>query len=150
MVEEQVISRPGHVVVGVDGSDPSRLALRWAADYAHLIGADLDIVISWSYPVNYGMGALPQDWNPEADAKELLDKTVHAVLGDDLPATVRQFVREGNAAHVLLDETKDAQLLVVGSRGHGGFAGLLLGSVSANCTEHAQCPVLVMHGKATS
>jgi nucleotide-binding universal stress UspA family protein len=138
------------IVVGVDGSDSSRQALTWAVHYAALIGAGVDAVISWSYPTGYGIGAVTAEWNPGADASDLLAKTVAAVLGDEIPVPLTQVVREGNAAQVLLDETKDAQMLVVGSRGHGGFAGLLLGSVSAHCAEHAHCPVLVIHGKAQS
>jgi len=137
------------IVVGVDGSDSSRQALTWAVNYAALVGADVEAVISWNYPTGYGIGAVASDWNPGKDARDLLAKTVASVLGDDKAVTLTQVVREGNAAQVLLDETKDAQMLVVGSRGHGGFVGLLLGSVSAHCAEHAHCPVLVIHGKAS-
>lgn len=140
----------GHIVVGVDGSEPSREALTWAVKYAALIGANVDAVISWSYPTSYGIGGIPSDWSPESDARQVLADTVAAVLGSEVRTPVNQLVREGNAAQVLLDETKDAQMLIVGSRGHGGFAGLLLGSVSANCAEHAQCPVLVVHEKTRS
>jgi nucleotide-binding universal stress UspA family protein len=136
------------IVVGVDGSDSSRQALTWAVHYAALIGAKVDAVISWNYPTGYGIGAIASNWNPSEDARGLLAETVAAVLGGDIAVPVTQVVREGNAAQVLLDETKDAQMLIVGSRGHGGFAGLLLGSVSAHCAEHAHCPVLVIHGKA--
>jgi nucleotide-binding universal stress UspA family protein len=145
MIEKQAIN---HIVVGVDGSEPSQQALRWAVRYAGLVAAEVDAVTSWTYPTSYGVAGIPADWNPERDARVVLATTVEAVLGEDASVKVNQLVREGNAAQVLLDETKDAQLLVVGSRGHGGFAGLLLGSVSANCAEHAQCPVLVVHGKA--
>jgi len=144
------VTSPAHIVVGVDGSQPSLDALSWAVNYAALVGADVDAVISWHYPVNAGPGGFPSDWIPADDARKVLADAVETALGKGVPPTLRQLVREGNAAQVLLDETKDAQLLVVGSRGHGGFAGLLLGSVSANCAEHAQCPVLVIHGKAQS
>jgi nucleotide-binding universal stress UspA family protein len=143
---EQPPNDTQHIVVGVDGSEPSRAALRWAIDYAALVGAPVEAVMAWSYPVNYGVAGLPTDWSPEADALAVLDQTVASVTD----AVITKRVIEGNASQVLLDETKDAQLLVVGSRGHGGFAGLLLGSVSANCAEHARCPVLVVPGKATS
>jgi nucleotide-binding universal stress UspA family protein len=149
MTEAQDI-RKATIVVGVDGSDSSRQALTWAVHYAALIGAEVDAVISWNYPVGYGIGAVASDWNPGEDARHLLAKTVIAVLGDDIPVPLTEVVREGNPAQVLLDETKDAQMLVVGSRGHGGFVGLLLGSVSAHCAEHAHCPVLVIHGKEQS
>ncbi|MEA3079786.1 MAG: hypothetical protein QOF05_1194, partial [Sphingomonadales bacterium] len=107
-------------------------------------------VISWHYPSSYGISGAVMDWNPEADARKALADAVASVVADKTLPNLTQVVREGNAAQVLLDETKDAQLLIVGSRGHGGFAGLLLGSVSANCAEHAQCPVLVVHGEAHS
>jgi nucleotide-binding universal stress UspA family protein len=146
MTESQYAKEPT-IVVGVDGTDSSRQALIWAVRYAALIGAGIDAVISWNYPTGYGMGGVASDWNPGEDARDLLAETVASVLGGDIPVPLTQVVREGNAARVLLDETKDAQMLVVGSRGHGGFAGLLLGSVSAHCAEHAHCPVLVIHGK---
>ena len=136
------------IVVGVDGSAPSREALVWAVGYAALVGARVEAVTSWSYPSMYGISGGLSDWDPEADAQKVLAEVVDSALGANAPSSLKQLVREGNAARVLLDESKDAQLLVVGSRGHGGFAGLLLGSVSANCAEHAQCPVVVIHGKA--
>jgi nucleotide-binding universal stress UspA family protein len=78
--------------------------------------------------------------------EKVLDDTVLAVFGDQPPAGLQRQVREGGAAKVLLEAGEGAIMLVVGSRGHGGFAGLLLGSVSANVAEHASCPVLVIHG----
>jgi nucleotide-binding universal stress UspA family protein len=146
MTEQHMATRP-NIVVGVDGSEPSKAALAWAIDYATLIGATIDAVISWSYPSTYGVSAIPSNWSPADDAREALATTVAAVMKEKTAPELTQLVREGNAAQVLLDEAKDAAMLVVGSRGHGGFAGLLLGSVSANCAEHAQCPVLVLHGK---
>jgi nucleotide-binding universal stress UspA family protein len=142
--------RSGHIIVGIDGSEPSKQALAWAAEYAALVDSHVDAVITWQYPPSSGFGGLPMDWDPAADARRVLAETVTAVFGDNVPATLTQVVREGYAARILLDESEDAQMLVVGSRGHGGFAGLLLGSVSANCAEHAQCPVLVIHRKAQS
>jgi nucleotide-binding universal stress UspA family protein len=136
----------GHIVVGVDGSESSQRALAWAVRYGKLVNANVDAVISWHYPTGYGIGGTVMAWDPAADAKQVLADSVAAVLGDQDSGQVAQLVRQGLAAQVLLDETKDAQLLVVGSRGHGGFAGLLLGSVSSSCAEHARCPVLVVHG----
>jgi nucleotide-binding universal stress UspA family protein len=78
--------------------------------------------------------------------EKVLEDTLQAAFGDQLPAGMVAEVREGGAARVLLDAAEGASLLVVGSRGHGGFAGLLLGSVSANVAEHASCPVLIIHG----
>ena len=134
------------IVVGVDGSEHSRRALRWAVRIAPTIGASVDAVIAWHFPINFGWSYVPDTWNPEADAEKCLADAVEEVFGPQRPADMRLLVREGLAAKVLLDESENASMLVVGSRGHGGFGGLLLGSVSASCAEHATCPVLVVHG----
>jgi nucleotide-binding universal stress UspA family protein len=135
----------GRIVVGVDGSPSSRAALRWAARQAALTGARLHAVIAWMVPVTYGPMPMP-DWGAdwEDSARATLEEVVRTELGDRAgEATVE--VSEGGAALVLLDAAKDADLVVVGSRGHGGFAGLLLGSVAQHVTTHARCPVLVVH-----
>ena len=134
------------IVVGVDGSDSSKKALRWAAKLAQSSGATVDAVQSWDIPTTLGLGYLPKDVDLGKDTEKWLEETVDEVFGPDRPAGLRTIVHCGSAAHVLLDACKDAQLLVVGSRGHGGFYGLLLGSVSAAVAEHAPCPVLVIHG----
>ncbi len=134
------------VVVGVDGSDQSHTALRWGAAFARASGAQLDAVTAWNYDAGYGSGYLPEDTDPVADAEKVLTSTVDGVFGPDRPEGMRLAVRQGQPTKVLIDESKDALLLVVGSRGHGGFMGLLLGSVSAGVAEHATCPVLVLHG----
>ena len=136
----------GRIVVGVDGSANSERALRWAARIAADFGARLEAVTAWDFPASYGFGSVPQDWDPAGDMRKVLDETVRAVFGDPPPAGFQRQVREGNAAMVLIEASQDATMLVVGSRGHGGFTGLLLGSVSANVAEHAPCPVLVIHG----
>lgn len=136
----------GRIVVGVDGSPHSQQALRWGAHLAAIFGARLDAVTAWEYPSSYGWASVPAEWNPGQDMEKVLDDTVQAVFGDQPPAGLQPQVREGGAAKVLLDASVGAIMLVVGSRGHGGFAGLLLGSVSANVAEHASCPVLVIHG----
>lgn len=135
-------ARP-RVVVGVDGSAQSVQALQWAARLARMLGASLDAVIAWEYPVAYGWSPIPLDWNPAQDMDEVLAHAVDTAFGTDRPDALNLEVIEGHAAHVLLEQSKAADLIVVGSRGHGGFAGLLLGSVSANVAEHARCPVLI-------
>jgi nucleotide-binding universal stress UspA family protein len=135
----------GRIVVGVDGSRHSRQALRWGAHLAALFGARLDAVTAWEFPVMYGW-SVPPDWDPARDMEKVLDETLRAVFGDQPPPGLAQQVREGGAAKVLLEASRGAIMLVVGSRGHGGFTGLLLGSVSANVAEHASCPVLIIHG----
>lgn len=134
------------IVVGVDGSQQSRRALVWAARVAQATGAAIDAVIAWHYPVSYGWSYTAGEWNPENDARKCLEEAIDAVFVDGRPPRLNVEVREGLPAKVLLDASRHATLLVVGSRGHGGFAGLLLGSVSASCAEHAACPVLVVHG----
>jgi nucleotide-binding universal stress UspA family protein len=136
------------IVVGVDGSPGSRAALRWAHDEARLRAADLVVVNVWQYPMMTSLPAFgamppPDDLGTEAQAallKTLSDEGVDAT--GDLPVTT--VVAEGAPAAALLEAAADADLLVVGSRGHGGFTGLLLGSVSQQCASHAVCPVVVV------
>ena len=134
------------IVVGVDGSEQSKLALRWAVSVSASTSASIEAVAAWHFPVNFGWGYVSDDWDPEADAAKALEDTIDEVFGPERPPALRMLVRQGLPAKVLLDESRGATMLIVGSRGHGGFAGLLLGSVSANCAEHATCPVLVIHG----
>lgn len=147
---------PNRIVVGVDGSTNSKAALRWAAKLAPTLGAHLDVVTAWQFPVFSTMNpdvmsagllpAYPELWHPEADAKKVQDLTLMDVFKGAPPPGLTNAVEEGQPASVLLDAAEGATMLVIGSRGHGGFAGLLLGSVSRTCTEHAKCPVLVVHG----
>lgn len=138
----------GHwIVVGVDGSDSSRDALRAAIRMSEALGTDLVAVAAWRYPVAGG-GYPPADWSPESDCRESLDEAVTAVFGGPPPPWFHTEVHEGDAAHVLLETSAGADMLVVGSRGHGGFPGLHLGSVSTTCAEYAKCPVLVQHEPA--
>lgn len=137
------------VVVGVDGSDGSSAALRWAAAEARLRGATLMVVQAWHIPsIGYGTyAAVPTDgfegWGKQAAAD--LDEQVSKVLGPEPEVTVVKEVVEGPAARVILDAADRAELVVVGSRGRGGFSGLLLGSVSAHVAHHAHCPVTIVH-----
>ncbi len=135
-------SRNGRIVVGLDGSDESLAALRRGYIVATALNTELVAVTVWHFPAGYG--SLATDWSPEADANEVQETAVAAVFGSDAPSWFRTEVLEGSPAEVLIRESQDAQMLIVGSRGHGGFSGLLLGSVSSACAEHARCPVLVM------
>jgi nucleotide-binding universal stress UspA family protein len=132
----------GRIVVGVDGSPASVDALRWAAQQAALTGASLETVTSWSYPTTYGFPVIANvDW--EQGARAVLEQAITDALGEAGPP-VRRRVVEGHPAQVLARAAEGADLLVVGSRGHGGFAGLLLGSVSEHVVAHAPCPVVVV------
>jgi nucleotide-binding universal stress UspA family protein len=139
-------SQQRSVVAGVDGSPDSVRALQWAGYAAGMLAARLTVVTAWDYPPSFGWAAIAPEWDPAKDAERILAESTQAAFGDTPPAGTQFVAREGGAARVLLDEAEDAVLLVVGSRGHGGFVGLLLGSVSSNVAEHAQCPVLIIHG----
>ena len=134
------------IVVGVDGSPESKAALRWAGAMARRSGAIVDAVTVWSIPVTFGWdsaGLYGIDW--KADAEKSLVATVDSVFGADRPAGLRTFTLEGDPTHKLIEHAAGAQLLVLGSRGRGGFKGLLLGSVSSKSAAHATCPVLIVH-----
>lgn len=141
--------RQPRIVVGVDGSAYSIQALRWAAQLAPLLDCDIEAVFAWFDPRQAGWspgwGYLSADLDPEGDAKKALAAAVDEAYGTNHPDRMQLVTEKGSATKVLLDRSATARMLVVGSRGHGGFAGLLLGSVSAKCAEHAKCSVLVVH-----
>ncbi len=142
--------RRGRIVAGVDGSASSKSALRWAAHQAEMTGARVEAVVAWTYapaafplttpaPATYDMG-------PEA-AREL-DGITSEVRREFPSVEISSVVQEGWAGRELLAAAEGADLLVVGSRGHGAVMGLLLGSVSEYCVTHASCPVVVVrHGR---
>ena len=143
---------PDRIVVGVDGSTPSDDALLWGRFLAESIGGTLQAVFArpsiaeWASPWVAAGSAAPRELDPGKDATQFLDQTLDRVFVDSRPARLQATVADGSPAKTLLQISEGARMLVVGSRGHGGFTGLLLGSVSAACTEHAHCPVLVVHG----
>ena len=128
------------IVAGVDGSQCSLEALRWAARQAELTGAELHAVMAWSLPEIYSY--TPRDF--QGDARKALKDAVEQALGHEPGVRVTAQVVEGHPAEVLVEASRGAQLLVVGCRGHGGFAGMLLGSVSEHCVGHAECSVVVV------
>ncbi len=133
------------VVVGVDGSESAAEALRWAAEEARMRGATLEAVLAWDWLDQHALGV---DFHPEFDDEEaqaLLHGFVAAAVGDGVEAT--EIAVCDRAAHALIEASNDADLVVVGDRGHGGFADLLLGSVSAQVVNHAACPVLVVRSR---
>ena len=145
------------VVVGVDSSAAAAEALRFALDEARLRGVGLRVLHAWQLPIlpiaedPFLEGALFE--TPPIDAVELrrlvqsqLDAIVASV--DSHGVELESSLVEGTAAEVLVEASAGAELLVVGSRGHGGFSGLLLGSVSHACAQHAHCPVAIVRGGA--
>jgi nucleotide-binding universal stress UspA family protein len=147
----------GSIVVGVDGSPCSAVAVRFALKEARLRGDSLVALHAWMLPLSEMPGPpfvelTPLAGPPLDDVIEALEErargTLQAVLdglGDDVRGVdVRPLVVEGNPAEMLLEASEVASLLVVGSRGHGKLHGLLLGSVSQRCAHHATCPVAIV------
>jgi nucleotide-binding universal stress UspA family protein len=138
------------IVAGIDGSDASKDALRWAVDEAKLRGADVIAVHAWQVPPPVpSLGPAPGvevvEIIPQLEeaAETLVQSVVAEVVGDGSDVKVEAVATEGPAGNVLIEAAKGAEMLVVGSRGHGGFVALLLGSVSQQVAAHAQCPVLI-------
>ena len=134
----------GRIVVGHDGSASSLAALAWAARQAALTGSTLEIVMTWEWPPSYGWSApIPDDFDPASDIQKALDAVVAQVLASHPGLQVHARLVSGHPAPVLVEASKGAELLVVGSRGHGEFVGMLIGSVSEYCVTNAHSPVLV-------
>ena len=138
----------GRVVVGVDGSSGSVHALAWAGREARVRNATLEVVAAWTYPTPVLLVPVapdpPQVKTLRKDAREMIEHALEKVADDVAGLDVDLRVVEGDTSAVLLERAKGADLLVVGSRGLGGFRGLLLGSVSQQCVQHATCPVVVV------
>jgi nucleotide-binding universal stress UspA family protein len=138
------MTTPRHIIVGIDDSPNARAALRWALDNT---GPDDEVtaINVWHTPATGGfeMGMLDPSVFEEG-ARETLRVVVSDVATGDEGDRVRQLVVGGHAPSVLIAESADADLLVLGARGHGGFAGLLLGSVTTSVAHHASCPVVIV------
>jgi len=139
------------IVVGVDGSDSSKQALRWGVHYAELTGGTVTAVKAWDFPPMHGARWLPPSSSDAAAlenrSRKAVADAVAEVVGARSPVKIESEVVYGSPAGVLLDAAQGAALLVVGSRGLGGVSGLLLGSVAQHCTQRATCPVLVIRGE---
>ena len=130
------------LVVGVDGSEHGNAALRWAVEEAKAHDGEIVAVFVWQLPFVGVPGAFDRD-EMEKVCKAFVEKAVSAaVSGARVPIT--KLVAEGDVSASLIEAAKDADMLVLGSRGRGGFAGLKLGSVSQECVQHAACPVVVI------
>ena len=135
----------GRIVVGIDGSATSVAALEWAVRQAELTGSTIEAITTWEWPTNYGWAfPFPPEYDPKADAQRMLSDALAPVLAAHPDVPVQSTVIEGHPAPVLVEASRGADLLVVGSRGHGEFVGMLLGSVSEHCVTNAGCPVLVL------
>jgi nucleotide-binding universal stress UspA family protein len=134
----------GRIVVGVDGSEGSATALRWALEEAALRHATVDVVHAWVYPYVGEASFALSEGEFEAQAQAVLDRSVEQGGPPPAGVVVNPVLVHGPAAGALIDAAADADLLVLSSRGHGGFVGLLLGSVSQQCVHHAPCPVVIV------
>jgi nucleotide-binding universal stress UspA family protein len=143
----------GRIVVGTDGSRSACAAVAWAAREAAMRGVELHVIHAWTP----GLAAYPSPWYTPSDvgveasfeASQTIAARICASAGEQAAAAapgveVRCQAIEGGSTQVLLDQSADADLLVVGARGHGGFIGLVLGSVSDQCARHAHIPVVVV------
>lgn len=136
------------ILVGIDGSEGSKEALRWALAEARLRRTSIDAVYAWSIPVGV-------TWAPAFDEQTLgvmreaaettLSDALNEVVGDASNVEIHEHAIEGPPGAVLVEKAEGAELLVVGSRGLGGFKELLLGSVGHQCAQHAPCPVVIIH-----
>lgn len=138
------------IVVGIDGSDASKQALRWAIEEARVHGARVTALYAWEPPAPVPeVGPMPAidlvDFVGEfrGAAEKRAADMVEEVVGGDTSVTVEPVAVEGSPAEALIDASRNADLVVVGSRGHGGFTSLLLGSVSHQVAQHAECPVVI-------
>ncbi|MFN8051579.1 MAG: universal stress protein [Acidimicrobiales bacterium] len=138
-----------HAVVGFDGSANSAAALQWAFDHVRRLGGGtIKVVMSWSYAPSamsgYGIGGSlpPAESMQEASEAALTEALADVTVPEGI--TLDTVVREGPAAKVLIEEAEGAEVLVVGKRGHGGFLGLLIGSITNQVANHATCPVVIV------
>ena len=137
------------IVVGIDGSPGSRKALTWAAAEAAVHDAELVVINVWEHTLlpPAGSVSVSERYVPDPSQRTTDDlvQVIKEELGDEPPVLVRAHVKQGRPAKVLIEESATADLLVVGKRGHGGFVGLVLGSVSQHVAAYAKCPVTVAH-----
>ncbi len=141
----------GSIIVGVDGSPESNNALRWAVEEAKLRGVRLKAVHCWLYPIAIGIDVytLPSKDGMAKSAASALDVAVDLALEGFAGAPpIERIVVNGSAGHVLVNMSDDAELVVVGTRGRGGFTGLLLGSAANQVAHHAKCPAVLIHKEA--
>ncbi|TWV56340.1 universal stress protein [Streptomyces misionensis] len=142
---------PPRIVVGVDGSEQSKAAVRWAVNQAKLIGGAVDAILAWDLPTPWHGLVSPTEKESSDYAERMrtvLDQAIDEALGPGpgRPVPLRATSSHGHPAAVLLDAAEGADLLVVGNRGRGEIRGTLLGSVGMHCVQHAPCPVVVIRG----
>ncbi len=135
----------GKIVVGVDGSDLGSEALRWAVEEAALRGMEVHAVTAWWIPGGFGdVWTVVPGVDYEGNAQMVMDAAINAALTPEKAAHVVKHLVQGNPASAIIDLAKPDDLIVVGSHGHGGFVGSVIGSVSQRVVSHAHCPVVIV------
>jgi nucleotide-binding universal stress UspA family protein len=149
-------SEPPALVVGVDGSNGSSEAPRWAIAEARLRSVPLRAIHAWTYSqplvsalAGYAYGTESVDYTVDDrwEAEQRLERAT-SELGEEHEIEIERVVAAGSAAQVLIHAVAETDLLVVGPRGHGGFTNLLIGSVSRQCAPHSRCPVVIVRGRS--
>lgn len=141
-------TQPG-ILVGVDGSENSFAALDFASTFGPALGLPVHATVVWDVPVLLqGDYYMPDDWaDSQEDAEDVARTAERRVFGRDVPSWFTRSTRRGSPAQALVELSHEAEMIVVGSRGHGGFMGLMLGSVSAALAAHAHCSAMIVHGR---
>ncbi len=135
---------PHRIVVGVDGASSSMAAAEWAANQAQLLGATLEALMTWEWTATYGWSPGDPEYDPRHDCEVVMEGALEPIRGRHPGVRIKAIVEEGHPAHHLVEASDRADLLVVGSRGDGELAGMLLGSVTEHCVADAHCPVVVL------
>ncbi|RRO18346.1 universal stress protein [Saccharopolyspora rhizosphaerae] len=135
---------PQTVVVGVDGSEESVHALRWAADHVRQVGGILHVITIWHQPVQFGYHLTDSDAQLQKQGQQALDRALDRVKPEFPNVDFRPKLLRGHPVDEFVKLSEQADLLVVGGKGHGAFAGMLLGSIAVKIVHHARCPVTVV------
>ncbi len=136
------------LVVGMDGSPHALAALEWVAGLAESTGAPVEVIATWDWPTGFGANlVVPSEYDPHADAEGLVSAAVRTARTNHPAVVFVPRVVRGRASSVLVDASAGADLLALGSRGHGELSGVLIGSVTEHCVAHAHCPVLVVRDR---
>lgn len=146
MTEPQTGQIRQRIVVGVDGSPSSVEALLWADYLAKQLDADIEAITSWRDPIGWNDDGWVDDTGPRQEAVRQQQSALQIAFGPDRPARLIESIVWDSPTAALITASKTATMVLLGSRGHGGLAGVLLGSVSSAVAEKAACPVLVVHG----
>ncbi|CAM04810.1 nucleotide-binding universal stress UspA family protein [Saccharopolyspora erythraea NRRL 2338] len=136
--------KPQTVIAGIDGSEESGNALRWAAEYVQRVGGIVHAITVWSQPVQFGYRLPTPDAELETRARNSLETITEPVKAAYPDVDIRPRLVRGQIIDEFVGLTEQADLLVLGNKGHGAFTGMMVGSVALKLVHHAKCPVLVV------